>query len=264
MSRTFHPLFFTRVRMFRLATGAASVIGVLIFWYVGAAWHWLPERFVPHPKGVWSAFVHLLAGSELWLNLAGTMQSSALGLLVGILVGVPLGLMMATSPMVDSFISPLIRCTYSLPKTTLIPLLVLWLGVGIMTNIAVISITAMLPLVMYTFRGVREAPQVLSWSALSLGASRATLPWRVLLPTAAPYILTGTRVALGLTLLVAISCEMVVSNRGIGKLVLQYGEQGIYDYLFAALFATTVIAYLADAGLCWLTRRLLSWHETSA
>lgn len=262
MTRASTPL--SQQQAIRLATGASSVAALAAFWQACATWQWLPSGFVPPPHDVWRALLHLLANGELWQNLAATVQSSALGLFAGVLTGVSLGLAIATSPATDSLVSPLIRCTYSLPKTTLIPLLVLWLGVGGMTNIIVIAITSMLPLVMYTVRGVREAPRVLSWSALSLGTPRALIPWRVLLPAALPQILTGARVALGFTLLVAISCEMIVSNLGIGKLILQYGEQGIYDYLFAALFATTVVAYLADAGLRGLTRLLLLWHEASS
>ncbi|MDR3399020.1 MAG: ABC transporter permease [Pandoraea sp.] len=244
-------------------TGTLAVAALFVVWQTAVHWHWLDNGFVPSLEDIWRAAAHLVRTGELQSNLAATLISSAWGLGAGLLVGVPLGLLMATIPAFDRIVAPVVRCTYALPKTTLIPLLVLWFGVGGATNVIVIAVTAALPLIVYSLRGAREVPRVLLWSARSLGTSRMGLLWRVVLPAALPQILTGTRVALGFTLLVAISCEMIVSNQGIGKLIGQYGDQGSYDYLFAALFATTLVAYGLDALLNGATRALLRWHETA-
>ncbi|MCI3206487.1 MULTISPECIES: ABC transporter permease [Pandoraea] len=242
--------------------GTLSVAALFVVWQAAASAHWLTDGFVPSLADIWRATAHLVSSGELGVNLMATLRASALGLAAGILTGVPLGLSMALAPVFDRIATPVVRCTYALPKTTLIPLLVLWFGVGGATNVIVIAITAALPLIVYSLRGAREVPRVLLWSARSLGTSRAGLLWRVVLPAALPQILTGVRVALGFTLLVAISCEMIVANQGIGKLVGQYGDQGSYDYLFAALFVTTVVAYGLDASLRWSTGALLRWHES--
>ncbi|HUH87938.1 MAG TPA: ABC transporter permease [Pusillimonas sp.] len=247
----------------RWAVGAASVLTVFGIWYGATTLQWLSPGFVPELPAVFSALVHLANSGELAQNMGATIATSLLGYGVGLALGVTLGLFMAVSPQANGFFSPLVRSTYSLPKTTLIPLLVLWFGVGGMTNIIVIAITAMLPLVVYTHRGTAETPKVLVWSALSLGTRRRDIMWRVLLPAAMPSILTGARVAWGFTLLVAISCEMIVSNLGIGRLIFQYGDQGSYDYMFAALFATIVVAYFFDAALRRFSRFALRWHETA-
>ncbi|VVE32629.1 Putative aliphatic sulfonates transport permease protein SsuC [Pandoraea iniqua] len=247
----------------RTLTGTVSVALLFVVWHAATRWQWLPEGFVPPMGDVWRAMLHLARTGELWDNLAATLRASLWGLAAGLLIGVPTGLLMATSGAFERIVSPVVRSTYALPKTTLIPLLVLWFGVGGMTNIVVIAVTTTLPLIVYTLRGAQEVPHVLLWSARSLGTSRAELLWRVVLPGAMPQILTGVRVAFGFTLLVAISCEMIVANQGIGKLISQYGDQGSYDYLFAALLVTTVIAYLADLALNRASQFWLRWHETT-
>ncbi|VVD71290.1 Putative aliphatic sulfonates transport permease protein SsuC [Pandoraea pneumonica] len=247
----------------KAATGAVSVGLLFVLWYAATRWQWLPEGFVPPMTDVWRATTHLARTGELWSNLVATLRASFWGLAAGLLIGVPTGLLMATSGRFERIVAPVVRSTYALPKTTLIPLLVLWFGVGGMTNIVVIAVTTTLPLIVYTLRGAHEVPHVLLWSARSLGTSRTGLLWRVVLPGAMPQILTGVRVAFGFTLLVAISCEMIVANQGIGKLISQYGDQGSYDYLFAALLATTVIAYLADLTLRKVSQFWLRWHETT-
>ncbi|VVE59903.1 Putative aliphatic sulfonates transport permease protein SsuC [Pandoraea captiosa] len=243
-------------------TGLLAVAALFGAWQAAASAHWLADGFVPSLADIWRATKHLVGTGEIGVNLMATLRAGAWGLAAGILTGVPLGLSMALLPVFDRIVTPVVRCTYALPKTTLIPLLVLWFGVGGATNVIVIAITAALPLIVYSLRGAREAPRVLLWSARSLGTSRAGVLWRVVLPAALPQILTGVRVALGFTLLVAISCEMIVANQGIGKLIGQYGDQGSYDYLFAALFVTTVVAYALDASLRWSSSTLLRWHES--
>ncbi|MGC7402935.1 ABC transporter permease [Pandoraea pneumonica] len=247
----------------KTVTGVVSVGLLFVVWHATTRWHWLPEGFVPPLADVWRAAAHLARTGELWDNLAATLRASFWGLASGLLIGVPTGLLMATSNRFERIVAPVVRSTYALPKTTLIPLLVLWFGVGGMTNIVVIAVTTTLPLIVYTLRGAQEVPRVLLWSARSLGTSRGGLLWRVVLPGAMPQILTGVRVAFGFTLLVAISCEMIVANQGIGKLISQYGDQGSYDYLFAALLATTVIAYLADLALRNVSQFWLRWHEAT-
>lgn len=250
-------------RYLPVLTGTLSVAALFVVWQAAAYWHWLADGFVPSFADIWHATVHLAQTGELLSNLTATLLSGAWGLGAGFAFGVPLGLLMATVPAFERIVAPVVRCTYALPKTTLIPLLVLWFGVGGATNVIVIAVTAALPLIVYSLRGAREVPRVLLWSARSLGTSQTELLWRVLIPAALPQILTGTRVALGFTLLVAISCEMIVANQGVGKLIGQYGDQGSYDYLFAVLLATTVVAYGLDAALRRFTRTLLRWHETA-
>jgi ABC-type nitrate/sulfonate/bicarbonate transport system permease component len=247
----------------RRTCGLLTLAALLALWQCATRWGWVDPAFLPSLPAVAEAFADLLKGGELAANLGATLRSGAVGLGVGLVVGVPLGLWMATSRGAEGFFNPLLKATYALPKTTLIPLLVLWFGVGTATNVVIVAVTSLLPIVLYTYRGACDVPRVLRWSAQSMGASRLAVLVRVLLPATVPAILIGLRIALGFAFLVVIACEMIVSNQGIGKLIFQYGDSGNYDYMFASLVVVVAVAYLSDLALVSFSRRALRWQEVS-
>jgi ABC-type nitrate/sulfonate/bicarbonate transport system permease component len=203
----------------------------------------------------------LIASGQLWPELGTSMFRAFTGLALGSVVGVALGLAMATSRLADRVLGPLVATTYSLPKTALVPLFILWLGVGNAANIVTVFLACLLPVVVSTYHGVKAAPPVLVWSARALGTPQWRILRRVLLPAALPAILTGIRIALGFSFFLTISAEMVASRIGIGKLIFQFGESGAYSFMFAGIAAVVVVAFLADRALLYTIRSVLRWHE---
>jgi NitT/TauT family transport system permease protein len=102
------------------------------------------------------------------------------------------------------------------------------------------------------------------WSAQALGTTDRELPSQVLLRNAMPDIFTGFRIALGFSFVLAISTEMIASTNGIGKLIFLYGENGTYDYMFAAIACIVAVAFVADRVTLLVMHRLLRWHESAA
>ena len=168
---------------------------------------------------------------------------------------------MAVSRWVDGFFAPLIRATYSLPKTALVPLFILWFGVGLRTEVGAILLSALLPLTLYAYQGVRAVPRAMVWSARAMGTPDRVLLWRILLPASLQSSLTGLRIALGFTFVIGVATEMLAANSGIGKLIFIYGDGGAYDFMFAALGALMCVVYVVDAVLLRLTGHLLRWQE---
>jgi NitT/TauT family transport system permease protein len=220
--------------------------------------------FLPPPAAVWNALVDLIGDGALFSNLLVTLADSLFGLLVAILIGVPFGAAMALSRGFDQFATPLVRLTYSLPKSSLIPLFILWFGIGAGPSVLAVILASLLPIIVYTHRGVRSTPQVLVWSALALGTPRRAVAIRIMLPAAQRSIATGVRIALGFSFLLSISAEMIAARAGIGKLMFMYGENGIYAYMFAALAAVIMVAFFADTLLVALYLHWLRWDESAA
>jgi NitT/TauT family transport system permease protein len=172
--------------------------------------------------------------------------------------------MMARSAVFRAYVAPLVGGTYSLPKSALIPLFILWFGIGTVTTVCAVFLACLLPMIVNTFQGVASTPKVLVWGAEALGTSRRDMLLRIFLPHALPDIFTGLRIALGFSFVLAISSEMIASTNGIGKLIFMYGENGAYDYMFAAIACIVIVAFLADRFMLLVTRRWLRWHESAA
>jgi ABC-type nitrate/sulfonate/bicarbonate transport system permease component len=250
-------------RALRHLSRAIPFILFIALWQGVSASHLVNPDFLPSAIAVGTALIRLFGAHEIFANLGTTVFTCLVGLTLGAVIGIPLGAAMAMSPRVDGFFSPLIKATYSLPKTALVPLLMLWFGIGGATNITVVVLAALLPLVVYTYHGVHGVPRVLLWSARAMGTTERRLIWRVLLPAAQQEILIGLRIALGFSFVIGISAEMIASNHGIGKLMFIYGENGAYDYMFAATLSLLVVAFCADRGLVHLTNHLLRWQDSA-
>ena len=254
----------TRTRICSSALRFLPVVLFLALWQAVSATGLVDRNFLPSAAAVLAAFVDLAAGGEIAGNLLISTWRAFAGLAAAIIVGTALGIAMAMFRRVDAFVGPLVATTYSLPKSALVPLFLLWFGIGSTTNILTVFLACLLPILVHAYHGVREVPRVLVWSARTMGASRATVFRRVLLPGAQASIFTGIRIALGYSFVLAVSAEMLAATNGIGKLLFMYGENGAYAYMFAALGALVIVAYLADRGLVALIDRLLHWHERTA
>jgi NitT/TauT family transport system permease protein len=235
---------------------------LLLVWQLAVAFDLIDRTFLPPVDAVLAALWEMARGGEIWFNLAVSIWRAFTGLAIGSLLGVAIGLAMATSRRADGFFGPLVATTYSLPKSSLVPLFILWFGIGDVTDILTVVLACLLPVIVSTYHGVQAVPALLVWSARAMGTPRHTVLWRVLLPGALLPILTGVRIALGFCFVLTISAEMIAARTGIGKLIFLYGENGAYAHMFAGLTAVVIVAYAADRALLAGMRHLLRWHDS--
>jgi NitT/TauT family transport system permease protein len=169
---------------------------------------------------------------------------------------------MATSNGARQFFGPLVATTYSLPKSSLVPLFILWFGIGDLTTMLTVVLACLLPVIVSTYHGVKAVPPVILWSAQAMNTDQFAMKRRILLPASMPSILTGVRIALGFCFVLTISSEMIATKLGIGKLIFFYGESGAYAYMFAGLMAVLVVAYALDRALIAFMHYVLRWHDS--
>ena len=217
--------------------------------------------FLPTVSSIVAAVWALLRGGEISENLGISLFRTFAGLGLATAVGIVLGTAMAVSRPLAGFFGPLVAVTYSLPKSALVPLFLLWFGIGSTTDVAAVSLACLLPILVHTYHGIQGVPELFVWSASTMGTPRRLVWTRVLLPAALPSVLTGTRIALGFSFVLTISAEMIASTDGIGRLIFMYGENGAYPYMFAAIGVVVAVAFVADRLFLALMRLLLRWHE---
>ena len=202
-----------------------------------------------------------LADEGLWSHTLMSLYRGTTGFAIAVVVGSLAGILMAWYRPVHILVNPLLRCLYPMPKSALIPLTIMWIGLGDTSKITLIFIGCLLPIVLSSYNAARGVDQVLLWSARGMGASEREVLWEVVVPSALPEIMSGVRVALALAFILLVSGELIIANNGIGYLIDLLGEGGDYSGMFAGVATISAIGFFADRGYVALTRRFLAWRE---
>jgi NitT/TauT family transport system permease protein len=216
---------------------------------------------VPPLSAIAVAWWDLLRSGDLASNGLSSLENLSTGLALGVAVGASLGVLMVWYRPLDDVVHPLVRALYPMPKSALIPVMMLWLGFGAASKIASIFLGCLLPVVLSAYNGARGVDRALIWSALAAGASRRAVLWEVVVPSALPEILAGTRNALALSFILMVSSEFVIGQHGLGYLISFLGEGGAYDAMFAAVLTVAAVGFIADRIYLAVMRRALAWRE---
>lgn len=216
---------------------------------------------LPPLTEVLRAWGGLLESGDLWANGAASLYRAGAGLGLAVVIGGTLGVVMAWWRPVHVLLNPLVELFYPMPKSALIPVTALWLGFGDGSKILLIFLGCMLPVTLGAFNGARGSDQALVWSARSLGASRLSTLWDVVVPSALPELLNGIRTALALSFVLLVSSELIVSRAGLGYMIGFLGEGGVYDAMFAVVLTVAFLGFVADRVYQGLVRRVLQWRD---
>jgi ABC-type nitrate/sulfonate/bicarbonate transport system permease component len=216
---------------------------------------------LPPLSSVLVAWVDLMRSGELVANGAASLYRAAAGLALAVAVGAVLGIVMAWWKPVRAAVGPLVEIFYPMPKSALIPVTALWLGLGDGSKILLIFLGCMLPVTLGAFNGARSSDRTLVWSARSMGASRARMLWDVVVPSAMPELLNGIRTALALSFILLVSAELIVSESGFGYLIGFLGDNGSYDAMFAVVLTVSLLGFAADRAYQALVTRVLAWRD---
>lgn len=232
-----------------------------------AAWHFyviafkVPLAVLPSPLKVWDALLASRAAllSEGWI----TLKECIYGFLLAFAVGVPLAVAVANSKILNQMFYPLLIATQSVPKVALAPIVLVWLGTGLESKLAIVFLVAFFPIVVDTATGLRATPHDLIELAQSLRASAWQIFAKVQFPAALPFVLSGCKVAVTLAVIGAVIGEFVGSNAGLGNLLLTANSQVDTPLAFAALFGLAVLGLLLYGAVALLEMALAPWISTS-
>ncbi len=196
--------------------GWTAVALVLLVWEVIVAIAHLNPIYLPRPSQIILTLVTMFSSGGLFIDLAATLGRIFGGFAASLVVGTLLGVWMATSERVNAIADNFIAALYPLPKVTLIPLLIIWLGTGGPFMLTISALGAIFPIVINTVLGIRQCDPGLVLAARDLGASDQQIIKMVLLPAAIPSIFAGVRLGLGVSIILVVAAEMVVGKIGLG------------------------------------------------
>ncbi|HET7123422.1 MAG TPA: ABC transporter permease [Bradyrhizobium sp.] len=236
-----------------------ACLGLLGVWQVAALI--LSTDSFPTALEALRAIPSILGDNESLINILASIRRMAIGFGVAIMVSIPVGLMMGRSRAVASFFNPLLMVTYPVPKAALMPIIMLWLGVGEVAKILVIFLGVSLPVIYHSFQGAKAVEEKMLWSGAAMGLSAMQRLIRIVLPAALPEILAGCRTGLVLALITMVTSEMIARQSGAGNILFNSLDMGQYDTVYAMIIIIGAMGIGLDAAFEKLRRRLVRWSE---
>ena len=243
--------------------GAGSILLLL------AMWEALPhvvtlsagtKLFFTTPSQVAITLWKMFVDGTVWAPLAVSASGFGIGLGLSILVGLPLGVIIGRSRVLNAMLDPFITAFNATPRLVFLPLVMVWLGLGLWAKVLIVFIGAVFPILINTYEGVRNADRLLINVVRSFGAREWDIARLVVIPNAMPYIIAGLRLAIGRAVLGVVVAEFFGSEEGLGVMVVQAAGRYQIDIVFAGLIIFAVLSLLMTALVGVLESRVSRWR----
>jgi NitT/TauT family transport system permease protein len=240
-----------------------SPIALLLFWEAAARAGIIDTRFFPAPSSIVAASLRLADSGELLANTLISLQRLFIGLVVGGVPALVLGIAMGLSRLLRATVNPLVTATYPIPKSAILPLVLLIFGLGEGSKIAIVAIGVFYPIAINATSGVLEINKIYLDVGKSFKAGRWNTFRTIALPGALPFIMTGIRLGAGLGLVLIAIAEMIGAKSGLGYMIWSAWETFAVERMYVGLFVIAIIGFLLNFGIERLERIVIPWKNES-
>ena len=252
----------------RLSIGGGAVAALLVIWQVSAVYGWIDATFLPPPTEIVKTTIDLVRHGyqqiPLWEHIAISVARALVAFVISVVAGVPLGLAMGLSPWTSAVLDPFVQFLRPLPKIALIPLTVVWFGIGETSKFFLIFISCFLSVVVGAAAAVGGVSRARMLAAQTLGASGRQIFRFVVLPNALPEIFTSVRLSIGIGWTSLIAAELVAATSGLGWMVMNAGTYLRTDVVMVGILFLGGIGYLLDFAIVLTQRVIVPWAGKEA
>ncbi len=253
----FRREYWSRDRLIR----GTSYLFALIAWEVTG--HVVGPLFLAGPTQVVAALNEVVLSGELLFALMVSLQAFAVGFAFAMATAIPLGMLMGRFESVERFFEPYIAAFFVTPVSALIPMIIIWFGIGIEARVVVVFSFCFFDIVINTFNGVRDVRYELVEPVRSLGATQKQIFLKVILPAAAPFVMSGVRLGLGRAIRGMVIAELLLATTGLGGMIVTYSAVFRTDVIFAVLVVIVMLGVGSVRLIKAMESRLFPWKETS-
>ncbi|AXC50536.1 ABC transporter permease [Paracoccus suum] len=240
------------------AITTASILIVLLLWeYFGRN---VNPLFGSYPTAIARELVVMAKEGTLWKAGWESTRPMAAGFLLALVMGIPFGLLLGRFRWVEAAFGIYVTAGYAMPLIALVPLLVLWFGLGFAVKTAIVTLLTFFPICINTWIGVKSVPRSLLEVGKSFVASPFTILTRIVLPAVVPYIMAGIRLAIGKAVIAIIVAEFFTAVSGLGGVILTASNNFETARMLAPIIVIMAGAVIATAAVGWLERRIAPWH----
>jgi len=233
---------------------------VVLLWEAAARLGLISPQVLPAPSSVFATAANMTQNGELFIHLGVSLLRAAAGFVIGGSIGLALGVLVGFSPFAQALLDRPIQMIRAVPFLAMLPLVIVWFGVGEVAKIFLVALAVLFPIYINTMLGIRQIDPKLMELARVIGMSRAGVVRRIVIPGAMPSILTGVRYALAHAWLALVIAETLATTRGIGFLAMDAREFLNTNVILLTIIIYAIIGVVADALVRMLESRLLSWH----
>jgi NitT/TauT family transport system permease protein len=252
-----------RSALTRTALIIAPWLLLLAFWYGLRASGFVDPALVPAPHQVLARAVEL-SGGRLWQDVYMSTQRVFIGVALGVAVAVPVGFLLGWYKGVRSFIDPVINFFRALPPIALIPLVIVYFGIGEVAKVVILFYAAFFAGVIVMYEGIAQISPIYIKVSRTLGATDLEIFGKVIVPLTIPHILTAIRVALGVAWATLVASELIAAQQGLGSLIQDASAFFQLDIIYVGIICIGLIALLMDLALRMATHRLVAWQDRIA
>lgn len=238
----------------------AVPILLIVLWELAVRIGLLSTRVLPAPSGVVEAGIQLAQSGELFRHIGVSTGRAFLGFVVGGGIGLSLGLLNGIFPVAEKFLDTSVQMIRNVPHLALIPLVILWFGIGEQAKLFLVALGVMFPMYLNTFHGIRSVDPGLIEMGRVYGLKTQALFWQIILPGALPSILVGVRYALGIMWITLIVAETIAADSGIGYMAMNAREFMQTDVVVLSILMYALLGKLADSAAKLLEQKWLSWN----
>lgn len=250
-------------------TGERTVLNVLRFgtpvavvalWQFFSTIGWINASVLPAPSTIFVTLINRIANGKFFADVGISLLRVLEGYVLGSVLGIGIGTIMAFSKRFESALSLILNLVRPIPIIAWVPIFIMWLGIGEVSKVAIITFGTFFPVLLNTAHGIRSTSDKLLEVAYSFEKSRRRVFFSVILPSAAPAIFTGLRLGLGLAWMSVVGAEMIGASSGIGYLIAFAGQLSQPDVMLMGVFVIGVIGCLIDLLLRTVERHLMKWN----
>jgi NitT/TauT family transport system permease protein len=239
----------------------AVFAGLILLWEAGSRLGLISPIALPAPSQVLGALVDLARTGMLWKNLSVSLMRLGTGWVLGSILGIVVGLAIGLFTIARAALMQLTSALFAVPKIALLPLFIVWFGIGESSKIATILFGSFFPTVIATYSGVDNVDRNLIRMGQSFGLSWGSIVRKIILPGALPAILSGLRISSAIAIVLLVAAEMIGAQYGIGAYILQAGSLFAIDQLIAGVTILAVLGLLISWVIARAERRFLDWRS---
>ena len=252
--------------------GAAAIMGLLygtvsfaviigiwaLLWWSG----FVDPGLLPSPAEVLRQFIKMMTEKQLWLDILLSSRRVLLGVVCGLAIAIPVGFVLGWYRGIRAFVDPVINFFRALPPIALIPLVIVYFGIGEPARVSVLIYAAFFSGVIVIYEGIKLIPPIYIRVSKALGATDFEIFKRVVIPAALPHVLTAFRIAVGVCWTTLVAAELVAAERGLGAVIVSGQNYFQVPTIFVGIIMIGTVALVMDKVLRLATARLLAWQET--